>query len=201
MVAIIIFCLVALAMLASGTAFSQEPDEEKSWVEQRAELKEALPRKVSEWRTRIERLRIVRRPRTVLSAYQADPSLWESMARFYDFIKMRELDVYEEQEGIPGFFPDRDTYYDFLDTMLPAMRDRRFERNRILCYQVHEYTALKGNRIGEDPFPRGGYQPTLCTVNSDSYTTDTACYSGNQGCRNQKDNGSCHFYDCQLRKG
>ena len=138
MVAIIIFCLVALAMLASGTAFSQEPDEEKSWVEQRAELKEALPRKVSEWRTRIERLRIVRRPRTVLSAYQADPSLWESMARFYDFIKMRELDVYEEQEGIPGFFPDRDTYYDFLDTMLPAMRDRRFERNRILCYQVHE---------------------------------------------------------------
>jgi len=120
-------------------AVSQEevPKSSKTWSEYRAELIEYIPGKLAEYRARIERLRIVTRPDRVLEGYDDNPALYIAITSFYHYIRGRELDVYYEQEGIPDFFPDRDAYYDFLDTMLPAMRDRKFERNRLLEYRIH----------------------------------------------------------------
>jgi hypothetical protein len=115
-----------------------------SWAQFRAELERKLPARIEEVKTRIQRMRLVRRPKSSLSSYDDDPALWNSITGFYDYIKGRELDVYYEQPGIPDFFPDRGAYYDFLDTILPAMRERKFERNRILEYEVHEIAKVEG---------------------------------------------------------
>ena len=142
-VRMILSCLIAVSFSYVGAnGFAQEEVGKKSWAQRKAEIKNILPEKREEYKNRLKRLRIVRRPKTFLSSHQADPSLWEAMTGFYDYISTRELDVYEEQEGIPGFFPDRDSYYDFLDTVLPPMRDRRFERNRLLEYRIHEISPL-----------------------------------------------------------
>ncbi|HUT53241.1 MAG TPA: hypothetical protein VM658_07610 [bacterium] len=137
--------LAAAAVLLCGLRAAAEPaapfaSKLKSWPEIKAELKKGVPAKWEDLRTSVARLKIVRRPKTVLSDYPEDEQLWKAVTGFYDFIRGRELDVSYEQPGIPDFFPDRDTYYDFLDTILPAMRDRSFERNRLLSYQVHSIT-------------------------------------------------------------
>jgi hypothetical protein len=113
----------------------------KSWPEMKAEFKKGIPKKWDEMKENVARLKVTRRPKTTVSSYEAAPELWTAVTSFYDFIQGRELDVIYEQPGIPDFFPDRDAYYNFLDTMLPAMRDRRFERNRVLAYKVHEISA------------------------------------------------------------
>jgi hypothetical protein len=115
---------------------------DKSWAQFQSELRDAIPNFIAENKLRWQRLRIVRRPKQALSGYEADPGLWKNLNDFYAFILNRELDVYEEQEGLPAFFPDRPAYYDFLDTIIPAMRERKFERNRILAYQVHEIAPV-----------------------------------------------------------
>lgn len=128
-------------LLAAGPGAGQDqPSEkakEKSWAERKIELQEWWPKQKRGLQERMARAKLVRRPETVLKGYEADPSLWDALTRFYDYIKDRELDVYYEQDGIPEFFPDREAYYNFLDTMIPAMRDRYFERNRIQDYQIH----------------------------------------------------------------
>jgi hypothetical protein len=110
----------------------------KSWAELRAGLKNYPAQQLDRMKQSILSLRIVRRPHTVLQGYEPEPALWQGLTGFYDFIKGRELDMYTEQPGIPEFFPTRDAYYDFLDTIIPAMRDRAFERNRLLAYRIHE---------------------------------------------------------------
>jgi hypothetical protein len=110
----------------------------KSWREMQAEAKAYPAKQLAEMKKTIRSFRIVRQPRAVISGYDANPDLWKSLTGFYDFIKGRELDMYAEQTGIPEFFPSREAYYDFLDTIVPAMRDRAFERNRLLSYRVHE---------------------------------------------------------------
>jgi hypothetical protein len=115
---------------------------DKSWAQFRSEMREAIPNFIEENKLRWQRMRIVRRPKQTISGYEADPALWQNLNDFYAFIRNRELDVWEEQEGLPAFFPDRAAYYDFLDTIIPAMRDRKFERNRILAYQVHEIAPV-----------------------------------------------------------
>ena len=135
---LIFLLLMSLSALPAAQAAEQRTGNARTWADIKAGIKKGLPSKYEEARTNITRLKIVRRPPAVLSAYEADQELWNAVTRFYSFIKGRELDVYYEQPGIPDFFPDRNTYYDFLDTMLPAMRDRRFERNRLLEYQVHD---------------------------------------------------------------
>ena len=138
--------LLALSLLMAGGPLSaQEKTKEKSLNEQKAELKQAWPNQVKEWKARWQSLRIIARPKTALSSYEANPEFFKAVTSFYDFIKGRELDVYNEQEGIPGFFPDREAYYNFLDTILPAMRERKFERNRLLSYQVHEIMPYPQN--------------------------------------------------------
>jgi hypothetical protein len=62
--------------------------------------------------------------------------LYQTVTSFYDYLGTRELDSYEDKEEIQARFEDQSEYYAFLDTMLPAMWDRKFERNRITGYQV-----------------------------------------------------------------
>lgn len=150
--ALISLVLTSLLLYPGTISRAREKDEVKekpigkSWAERRTKLRKALPNPTDNlndrMRARLRKFRIVRRPQTELSGYQSAPSLWEAMSAFYGFIEKRELDVYEEQEGIPDHFPDRGAYYDFLDTVLPAMRDRRFERNRILGYRIHEISPV-----------------------------------------------------------
>jgi hypothetical protein len=130
----------------------------KSWADFKAELRKGIPAKWEGLRTDVARLKIVRRPRTVLAEFPDDERLWRAVTGFYDFIKGRELDVSYEQPGIPDFFPDRESYYDFLDTMLPPMRDRRFERNRLLTYKVHSIT---------EPQDQPGKAEVLMSITSD----------------------------------
>ena len=138
-----------LAVWAPLTAAAPQPappaspfDPAESWAQLKKQAKDAWPNFVASTKLRLQRMRIVRRPKTVLSGYEADPGLWKNLTAFYTFLEKRELDVWEEQEGMLTFFPDRAAYYDFLDTMIPAMRDRKFERNRLLKWQVHELTPL-----------------------------------------------------------
>ncbi len=147
---VFIAVLAAAAFFAPG-AFAQDIPSMPTraqlhdrWQKTKKEAREWLPTRVEDARDKISRMKIVKRPETVLDSYSQSPELLEAINSFYDFIKGRELDVYEEQEGLPDFFPDRDAYYDFLDTVLPAMRDRKFERNRVLEYQVHAIEPVEG---------------------------------------------------------
>lgn len=110
---------------------------EKSAAEWRAEMRDYFPDKIKESRDKIRALRIVTKPNTEVTEFPENSAFLIAVTSFYDFIEGKELDIYEEQKGIPGFFPTREAYYDFLDTVLPAMRERRFERNRLLSYTVH----------------------------------------------------------------
>lgn len=84
------------------------------------------------------------RQHPALSDYPDDPELWRAAERFYEFLKLKQLDGFYDQPGLREFFPDRDSYYDFLDTILPPMRERRFERNRILDYRVRQIQTELG---------------------------------------------------------
>lgn len=140
--------LAALAILPGTAAAQAAPqpssklDFEESWRQFKSDVKNAWPKFKEDTQLRLQRMKFVRRPKTVLSGYEADPGLWKNLTDFYSFLEKRELDVWEEQEGMLTYFPDRAAYYDFLDTMIPAMKDRKFERNRLLTWQVHEITAL-----------------------------------------------------------
>jgi len=136
--------LAAAAQTAPAPAAppSSPFDFAQSWAQFKSDVKNAGPKFMEDTKLRIQRLKFVRRPKTVLTGYEADPGLWTNLTAFYNVLVNRELDVWEEQEGMITFFPDRAAYYDFLDTMIPPMRDRKFERNRLLKYQVHEITPL-----------------------------------------------------------
>ncbi len=129
--------LLALTLALPSSFAAQEAEGGKTWAEYRIELERYIPEKVEAARERLARLKIVTRPERVVEDFEESPALVVAIESFYDYIRGRELDVYYEQDGIPAFFPDRDQYYDFLDTMLPAMRDRKFERRRLLDYKVH----------------------------------------------------------------
>ena len=141
LVGAVLVVMVPLAA-AAQTVPASKFDPAESWAQFKKQAKDAWPNFVEDTKLRLKRMRIVRRPKTVLTAYEADPDLWKNLSAFYDFITKRELDVWEEQEGMLGYFPDRAAYYDFLDTMIPAMRERKFERNRLLKWAVHEITPL-----------------------------------------------------------
>lgn len=82
-----------------------------------------------------------------LEAYPEDPALWAAVTGFYDYLQFKQLDGYYDQPGIRQWFPDREPYYDFLDTVLPPMRERRFERNRIIGYTVHEIKPAEAGAV------------------------------------------------------
>jgi len=75
---------------------------------------------------------------TGLAGFPENEALYKACTSFYDFLVYKELDMYHDQPGIRRFFPNRESYYDFLDTIIPAMRDRNFERHRILSYIINE---------------------------------------------------------------
>jgi hypothetical protein len=68
--------------------------------------------------------------------------LYQAVTSFYDFLRTRDLDSFADKADIQVRFEDQSRYYAFLDTMLPAMWERKFEHNRILAYQI---TAIKIN--------------------------------------------------------
>ena len=96
-----------------------------------------------------------------LTDYPDNPELFQAATRFYDFLKLQQLDGYYDQPGIREFFPNRERYYDFLDTVLPPMRERRFERNRILDYRIRsisgqgDQTQIKVTFLSDDVLPFG----------------------------------------------
>jgi hypothetical protein len=141
------FAFIIILVFLSGThphnSFADEKKKDKTWEDFKRKVIKGIPDEVKNSRERLARAKIVKRPKTELESFEDSVTLWISINSFYSYISKRELDVYEEQEGIPGYFPDRSAYYDFLDTVLPAMRDRRFERNRILNYKIHEITAAE----------------------------------------------------------
>jgi hypothetical protein len=71
-----------------------------------------------------------------LGEYPENPSLFRACTSFYEFILYKDLDFYYIQTGIREFFPDRQSYYSFLDSILPAMWERNFERHRIISYTI-----------------------------------------------------------------
>ena len=109
------------------------------------------------------------RPKPGLGEFSEQPELYKEAVRFYEFIKYKELDVFMEQEELKDYFPDRKAYYSFLDTILPPMRDRRFERNRIIGYTIHKiHMDPAGNRAhikvtfySDDTLPFGKVLPAL----------------------------------------
>jgi hypothetical protein len=162
--------LFVLALLAAGLApvFPARAYDHRKveayWEKTKKEIENWGPDRVKEIKTWAESLRLVRVPENVMTSFDDDPALWKSATAFYDYIQNRELDVYQEQQGLPYFFPNRAAYYDFLDTMLPAMRDRRFEKNRILTYAIHGITVdfedpqkayLLMSATSDDTFPFG----------------------------------------------
>jgi len=80
------------------------------------------------------------RTRPALENYPPNPELWQAVTGFYDFLKLKQLDGFYDQPELRGRFPSQEAYYDFLDTVLPPMRARRFEQNRILAYTIRSIT-------------------------------------------------------------
>ncbi len=142
--ALLAFCLVCPAAAREQAPVPGTATSEWSWLEIKRRVREYVPQKIEEYKERIDRFRLVTRPDTELDGYEENPALFIAITSFYDYIKGRELDMYEEQDGIPRFFPGRAEYYDFLDTILPPMRDRKFERNRLLEYAIHEIEPVEG---------------------------------------------------------
>jgi hypothetical protein len=138
--AILIAALIGLTLAPLPAQAQDWTKVEKFWAETKTEAKNWLPDRIEETKEWAHSLRVVRRPEEVITSFEDDPQLWKSLTLFYDYIRGRELDVWAEQQGMPLYFLDRAAYYDFLDTMLPAMRERRFERNRLLEYTVHSIT-------------------------------------------------------------
>jgi len=62
--------------------------------------------------------------------------IYEAVASFYDFMLRRDLDSFEDLHEMRARFEDQSHWDSFLDTLLPAMWERKFERNRILEWQV-----------------------------------------------------------------
>jgi len=67
---------------------------------------------------------------------QEPAELYQTVVSFYDYLRMRDLDSFADKEELQARFEDQNQYYAFLDTVLPAMWERKFEHNRILNYQV-----------------------------------------------------------------
>jgi len=62
--------------------------------------------------------------------------LYETVNSFYAFLLNRDLDSFESRDEMQAHFENQDKFYDFLDTIIPAMWERKFDRQRILGYQV-----------------------------------------------------------------
>jgi hypothetical protein len=154
--------LLILALMSSAPAQAQDSGDKdksekepssssvtetpaKSWAQLRSEARDFWPRQWEETKAKVRSLRIVRKPRTSLTSFESNPTLWRAITTFYETIKGRELDMFAEQTGLPEMFPNRETYYDFLDTILPAMRARKFERNRILSYTIHAINSVSAS--------------------------------------------------------
>lgn len=141
-----------------------------SWEELKEEARNWLPNQIEDAQAWLESLRVVERPDTVIESYDETPRLWKSINNFYNFIKGKELDIYQEQRGIPRFFPNRSKYYDFLDTILPAMRERRFERHRLLSYEIHSIEhCLKDPEDPESGKDRKKVKVTMTITSDDTY--------------------------------
>jgi len=61
---------------------------------------------------------------------------YQQFSAFYRFLQYKDLDSFADKLEIQSRFEDQDHYYFFLDTILPAMWERKFERNRILDFQI-----------------------------------------------------------------
>lgn len=62
--------------------------------------------------------------------------LYQATTSFYDYLLMRDLDSFADKDEIRARFEDQNQFYAYLDTMLPAMWERKFERNRVIKYQI-----------------------------------------------------------------
>jgi hypothetical protein len=101
------------------------------------------------------------RPKPALENYPDRPELWQAVTGFYDFLKLKQLDGYYDQPDLRTRFPSQEAYYDFLDTVLPPLRSRRFEQNRILAYTVRSISGesspaeVKITFLSDDILPFG----------------------------------------------
>ena len=76
---------------------------------------------------------------------QPEPlELYQSVCYFYDSLLYRDLDSFADKDKIRTLFQGEDDFNIFLDSILPAMWERKFERNRILDYQI------RAIELGED---------------------------------------------------
>jgi hypothetical protein len=66
----------------------------------------------------------------------ASPELFENVNTFYSFLVNRDLDSFADKNEIQSRFQDLKNYEAFLDSLLPAMWARKFERNRIRDFQI-----------------------------------------------------------------
>ena len=66
----------------------------------------------------------------------AAPELNEAVTDFYNFLLHKDIDSFADKNEMQSRFQDQDKFYTFLDTILPAMWERNFERNRINEYSV-----------------------------------------------------------------
>lgn len=71
-----------------------------------------------------------------LKEYPPDEALFSKANDFYSFLCYKDLDSFGDRFEIQNYFEDQESYYNFIDTIIPAMRERRFERNRILSYEI-----------------------------------------------------------------
>ncbi len=62
--------------------------------------------------------------------------LYLAVVSFYDFLLYKDLDSFADKLEIQARFQNQEHFYNFLDTILPAMWERNFERNRIIDYRI-----------------------------------------------------------------
>jgi len=64
------------------------------------------------------------------------PELYETVKAFFEFLVNRDLDSFADKNEMQSRFQDLSRFEAFLDSILPAMWARHFERNRIREFQI-----------------------------------------------------------------
>jgi hypothetical protein len=67
---------------------------------------------------------------------QEPAEVYQAAASFYDFLVSRDLDSFADKDEMLSRFQDQIHFEAFLDSIIPAMWARNFERNRIIAYQI-----------------------------------------------------------------
>lgn len=78
--------------------------------------------------------------RNAVEEYPKEPALLERAQDFYVFLLKREIGIWhnDQDKEMQKYFLDRESYYDFMDSLLYILRDRNINRNTITQYYIED---------------------------------------------------------------